>query len=233
MPPTDQDLLSQGMDSLMIMQVLTKLKQDLQIMVYPREVYENPQIDQLAPYLAQEFTAMHGQGATPATPEIQVSPAIVTSSLGVTQQTARSPEQTPLPPSVFVLSPPRAGSTLLRVMLAGHPNLFSPPELHLLPFNSMGQRSQELTGTYLDEGLQKAIMELMNLDADGSAAFLADLEARDVSIYDVYALLQREAGQRLVVDKSPTYALDRATLDRAETILPELNISISPAIPTP
>jgi len=35
-----------------------------------------------------------------------------------------------------VLSPPRSGSTLLRVMLGGHPQLFAPPELELLSFNT-------------------------------------------------------------------------------------------------
>src|SRR5439155_12751 len=48
------------------------------------------------------------------------------------------------PPMLFLLSSPRSGSTLLRVMLQGHPRLFSPPELHLLPFDGMKDRAQEL-----------------------------------------------------------------------------------------
>src|SRR3954466_6093857 len=44
------------------------------------------------------------------------------------------------PPAVFVLSPPRSGSTLFRVMLAGHPGLFAPPELELLSFNTLAER---------------------------------------------------------------------------------------------
>lgn len=62
------------------------------------------------------------------------------------------PKQPPRPPArknpraVFVLSPPRCGSTLLRVMLAGHPGLFAPPELELLNFDSLGARREYCAG---------------------------------------------------------------------------------------
>lgn len=39
-------------------------------------------------------------------------------------------------PAVFILAPPRSGSTLLRVMLGGHPDLFAPPELELLSYKT-------------------------------------------------------------------------------------------------
>jgi acyl transferase domain-containing protein/acyl carrier protein len=215
LPPVDQDLLGMGMDSLMIMQVLNQLKQDLKLMVYPREFYERPRIDELAVYFAEEFTQMHGNQAiaNSTSSSTPVSSTPTTASTGI-----RRPDQEPLPRSVFVLSPPRAGSTLLRVMLAGHPDLFSPPELHLLPYRSMAEWSQALEGTYFQEGLQKALMELMGLDAAASAALLTQLETENRSIYDVYALLQKHTGDRLLVDKSPTYALEPSTLQRAEEI---------------
>ena len=50
------------------------------------------------------------------------------------------------PPTIFVLSPPRSGSTLLRVMLGGHPDLFAPPELELLSFIGMAERRSTFTG---------------------------------------------------------------------------------------
>ncbi len=52
-----------------------------------------------------------------------------------------------LPEMVFLLSAPRSGSTLLRAMLGGHPELFSPPELNLLPFSSMGEREAMLASS--------------------------------------------------------------------------------------
>ena len=44
------------------------------------------------------------------------------------------------PPAIFILSPMRSGSTLLRIMLAGNPRLFSPPELQLLQFETLAER---------------------------------------------------------------------------------------------
>src|SRR3979409_2802780 len=48
--------------------------------------------------------------------------------------------------AVLVLSPPRSGSTLLRVMLGGHPELFAPPELELLAFSTLAERQGGLPG---------------------------------------------------------------------------------------
>ena len=45
-----------------------------------------------------------------------------------------------------MLSPPRSGSTLLRVMLGGHPRLFAPPELELLSFNTLAERRDAFSG---------------------------------------------------------------------------------------
>src|SRR5947209_3853134 len=50
------------------------------------------------------------------------------------------------PPAAFILSPPRSGSTLLRVMLAGNPRLFAPPELELLSFHTLAERREALPG---------------------------------------------------------------------------------------
>ena len=45
------------------------------------------------------------------------------------------------PRAVFVLAPPRSGTTLLRVMLGGHPRLFAPPELELPVVRDAGRAS--------------------------------------------------------------------------------------------
>ncbi|MFP5286522.1 MAG: amino acid adenylation domain-containing protein, partial [Thermoanaerobaculia bacterium] len=76
------------------------------------------------------------------------------------------------PPAVFVLSPPRSGSTLLRVMLAGHPRLFAPPELELLNFNTLADRRAAYTGrdSFSLEGLIRAILEVRGCGPDEAAA---------------------------------------------------------------
>ena len=70
--------------------------------------------------------------------------------------------------AVFILSPPRSGTTLLRVMLAGHSRLFAAPELQLLNFDTLAQRRAALVGRYSPwrEGTIRAVMELEGCDAD-------------------------------------------------------------------
>lgn len=207
--PTDS-LLDLGMDSLMVMEAINQLKTDLQLMLYPREFYERPRINNLAKYLANEFTRTY-EKKTQANREPQEEFFVSSSPTPYTLEQK-------LPGIVFILSSPRSGSTLLRVMLAGHPDLASPPELHLLPFDRMEQREKELTLSHLGEGLQRAFIDLKGIDATQSERLITELVQEDRSIPEVYALLQELAGDRILIDKSPTYAFHRETLERAEAM---------------
>jgi acyl transferase domain-containing protein/acyl-CoA synthetase (AMP-forming)/AMP-acid ligase II/acyl carrier protein/predicted alpha/beta-fold hydrolase len=210
-----ESLLDLGMDSLMVMEAINQLKSDLQLMLYPREFYERPQIETLAKYLAAEFEKSYGNDRSSANNSPLPKLAIAVSP---PRDRVSNQPQNKLPGIAFILSSPRSGSTLLRVMLAGHQDLASPPELHLLPFATMAQRDEELTLSHLGEGLQRAFMELKGIDAPTAQNLVAELVEQDRSIDEVYALLQDLAGKRLLVDKSPTYAFHRETLERAESI---------------
>ena len=97
------------------------------------------------------------------------------------------------PPAVFVLSPPRSGSTLLRVMLAGNPALFAPPELELLGFTTMAERRAAFTGrdSFWLEGLIRAVMELRGVRRGGGArGRLAEAEDADLPVPELYRRLQ-------------------------------------------
>ncbi|MEB3322462.1 MAG: alpha/beta fold hydrolase [Synechococcaceae cyanobacterium] len=218
----DDQLLETGADSLMVMDAITQIQKDLELMVYPRELYEHPRIGGLARYLAEEFERIHGAGGV--RPEGPAAAAAAELPATLLARPARRPAPPPPPPehrlpgAVFLLSSPRAGSTLLRVMLAGHSLLFSPPELHLLPFGTMGERARDLAGSHLGEGLLRAVRELRGLTARESAALVGSWEEQDLPVAEVYALLQSWTGGRTLVDKSPTYALEAETLRRAETL---------------
>ena len=199
----NSSLLDIGMDSLMVMEAINQLKTDLRLILYPREFYERPQIVDLAAYLAREFTKTHEQ-------------AVLTSK--VRSQAKLNLLKDKLPPAAFILSSPRSGSTLLRVMLAGHFGLFSPPELHLLPFDNMAEREAELGVSQLGEGLKRAFMALKAISAAESQALVAELTQENLSVAEAYQMLQQLAGDRLLIDKSPTYASNRETLAKAETI---------------
>jgi malonyl CoA-acyl carrier protein transacylase len=239
-------LLDLGMDSLMVMEAINQLKSDLQLMLYPKEFYERPRIDALAKYLAVEFernfvkSQESGDAGAQGTSFVQESgDRNQNNSLFSIQQRLSLQLSFPEKPAdsiahstsvystqhsklnndiVFILSSGRSGSTLLRVMLAGHPALYSPPELHLLPFETMAQWHKELAASYLVEGLQRTLMELKGIDAPESRELVNDLVKQNLSIQEVYAMLQKLAGKRLLVDKSPTYADKRKTLERAEEL---------------
>jgi len=200
----NKSLLDIGMDSLMVMEAINKLKTDLQLILYPREFYEHPQISSLAEYLAVEFTKTHQQ------PVKKIKTVDQSPKTNLLAQKLDS--------AAFILSSPRSGSTLLRVMLAGHPSLSSPPELHLLPYDTMAEREAELGISQLGEGLKRAFMALKGISAEASQILIEKLIQENTSVAQVYQILQQLAGDRLLLDKSPTYASNRDTLDKAETI---------------
>ena len=158
----ERNLLELGMDSLMMMEVIHSIKQDFQLTLYPREVYEHPSIDTLAVYLNKELMeAQEKQNARPSamisSPELadasfenKVVPLLhVISESAAPEDQEGAPTKSGNPGMAFLLSGPRSGSTLLRVMLAGHPRLFCPPELHFLPFETLAQQRLELERSYL------------------------------------------------------------------------------------
>ena len=124
----------------------------------------------------------------------------------------------PLRRAVFVLSPPRSGSTLLRAMLAGHPALFAPPELELLGFDTLGERARALSGRWAlwQEGTIRALMEAEGVPFEEAKRRMAAAEAEDLPVRELYARLERAVAPRTLVDKTPSYALDPGILARAE-----------------
>jgi amino acid adenylation domain-containing protein len=128
---------------------------------------------------------------------------------------AREPKN---PPALFILSPPRSGTTLLRVMLAGHPSLFAAAELQLLGFNTLQERRAAFSGKYSLwlEGTVRAVMELKDCDGDGAKQIMEEYEREGCTTKQFYRLLQESLGEKMLVDKSPAYVLDMRTLEKAE-----------------
>lgn len=124
------------------------------------------------------------------------------------------------PSTIFILSSPRAGSTLLRAMLAGHPQLFAPPELHLLQFETMGERRRELDSRLpeLAEGLPRAMIELSKMTVKEALEAVEKWEEEDISVQEVYSWIQHRAAPRILVDKTPIYTLSRRTLERGKAM---------------
>ena len=121
-------------------------------------------------------------------------------------------------PALFLLSPPRSGTTLLRVMLAGNPTIFAGSELQLLGFRTMRERALAYDGRFslwLD-GAVRAVMDLAGLAPDAARAVIDASVTADDTTLAFFGRLQELAAPRIVLDKSPSYALDPGILERIE-----------------
>ena len=212
-----------GGDSIKGAIAVNRLQQTLSCVVYVVALFEAPTVRELAAYLKEHFpeavAALEGRQTENPRESIRVDEE----RLDLLRQHI-SPLQ-PIPPlaqkkprAVFVLSPPRSGSTLLRVVLGGHPQLFAPPELELLAFADMAERRATYTGgmaLYL-EGTIRALIELRDCDVGEARALIEAREQAAQPVAEFYGELQEQLGARVLVDKTPSYALNRAILQRAE-----------------
>ena len=108
-------------------------------------------------------------------------------------------------------------------MLAGHPDLFAANELQLLHFNDLQERAEAYSGKFSlwKEGLLRTLMELLECDADQAKATMQRWEDKAASTAEMFAYVQSFLGEKILVDKSPSYALDPLALQRAEDYFEE------------
>ncbi len=220
-----------GGSSLQAAQFVNRLQKELGEFIYIVTIFGAPSVAEYTAMLKRDYAGAvakrFGGTVIPQTSRIAKRSRGV--PVGVTAQKLRDfqkvipklelrTEEGPKnPPAIFILAPPRSGTTLLRVMLAGHPKLFAAAELQLLSFNTLAERKEAFTGKFSLwlEGTLRAVMELQNCDADEARRTMADFEAR-LSTKDFYRVIQTWVGERILVDKSPHYALDPGSLNKAE-----------------
>ncbi len=216
-----------GGDSIRGAIFINQLQERLGEIVHVVVIFTMPTVEQLAQFIEKEYAAavsrLVGDSASTAiaTP---VTATVNATMLAEVKQLIRplppraDSETAKNPPAIFILSPPRSGTTLLRVMLAGHPRLFAPPELELLSFNTLAERRAAFAGkdSFWLEGTLRAIMEIKGCDADEAQHIMRSMEERGLTTKACYRQIQSWLGDRILVDKTPSYALDQAVLDRAE-----------------
>jgi precorrin-6B methylase 2/aryl carrier-like protein len=214
-----------GGDSLTGLRVVNRLREFLHEHVSLVVIFEAPTIERLSDLLERNYGEaiqrwLGGGGQADA----GESSARITESEVATLRSLVTPMPKfagpgpKNPPAIFILSPMRSGSTLLRIMLAGNPRLFAPPELQLLCFEDMAQRRAAFTGyeTYLHEGVIRAVMEIGKCDAARATEIIAGIEAEGGGMKHLYEQIQQWIAPRLLVDKTPDYAMDIEVLKRAE-----------------
>ena len=143
----NDDFFELGGTSIQVMSVVNKLQNKFQQMFHPTALFDAPTVELFANYLQQNYTeavaSLLGVEITKNS-----SQYISQAQRDWMQSSLQSYLSRPInetnnnslnknKPAIFVLSPPRSGSTLLRVILGGHSQLFAPPELYLLCFNNL------------------------------------------------------------------------------------------------
>lgn len=116
---------------------------------------------------------------------------------------------------LFVIAPPRSGSTLLTRMLGAHSAIHSPPEPHLLtPLAHLGYYEKVEAAPYDAIISQRGIREIVPKLPRGEEDYLESLRAYTDAIY---RKLLEPTGRRMLLDKTPAYAL---VLDFATKLYP-------------
>jgi amino acid adenylation domain-containing protein len=214
-----------GGDSLKAARVVNKIQAQWQEIVHAIVLFRVPTLLQFTEYFIENYAVTAAKILGTAVQAVENPSETVTAPMiAEMRQLIRVPPLPTVtaknPSAIFVLSSPRSGSTLLRVLLAGHPQLFAPPEMYLLSFNTLAERQQEFSGIYRfwGEGTVRAIMELQHCDATQATAIMADFESRGLTTQEFYREMQTWLGNRLLVDKSATYAVEWETLQRAELL---------------
>ncbi|WDE02532.1 non-ribosomal peptide synthetase [Thalassomonas actiniarum] len=229
----DDNFFELGGDSIRGAILANKIQQRIESVVYVVALFEAPTIRLLIDYLRRHYPeamARMGEAEIRQLDDAFIDEQSLTDFRALIPPTPSYPVSGKLPGNgkknpraIFVLSPPRSGSTLLRVLLGGHSDLFSPPELELLGFDTLGQRKKVCSGrdAFWLEGTLRAVMQACDVDADGAREIMASRESADMPVQAFYGELQGWLGQRILVDKSPSYALDPGIMQRAEAYFDE------------
>ncbi len=196
-------LMEYGLDSILGMTLVKKIEQKLNMPVYVNEILQYDSIDKLSAYLQKEST---GQ-TTVAKTELK---------LNLTSHSADEEGAKLTKPTVFLLSTPRSGSTLLRAMLMGNSKLFAPPELHLLNFSNLKERKLLLGNSGFGDGLIETIKTLKNISIEEAKSWLEQEELKSLPVKEMYRSIQEMTDDMMLVDKSPSYASDINVLRKAE-----------------
>ncbi|HYH47349.1 MAG TPA: amino acid adenylation domain-containing protein, partial [Thermoanaerobaculia bacterium] len=229
------DFFALGGSSISGAVLINRLQEKVGEIVHVVAIFDAPTVERLAAYLAaQHREAVRrvwgaeslGDLSEGAPDEVEAGKAGRIDETAVARLRALIPRparptrsRRKNPRAVFVLSPPRSGSTLLRVMLGGHPELFAPPELELLGFDTLAERREAFASArdaFWLEGAVRAVMAARGCGAEEARTAIEEAELEGLSTLDFYRRLQGWIPGRTLVDKTPSYALSREVLERAE-----------------
>jgi amino acid adenylation domain-containing protein len=229
-PSVHDSLFAVGGNSITGAILINRLQEELGEIVHVVTIFDRPTIAELAAYLESEYPLAvarrlgreAGGGGSAAMLRVDEEALDQVRNLlrRLPPRPAEGAARGTNRPALFVLSPPRSGSTLLRVMLGGHPGLFAPPELELLNFETLADRQRTFSGrdSFRLEGATRALMEARGCGVEEAKELLESWEREALPTAELYRRFQEWIGGRMLVDKTPTYAWDPRALERAEEL---------------
>ncbi|MEO1410702.1 MAG: amino acid adenylation domain-containing protein [Bacteroidota bacterium] len=215
-----------GGNSLLAARLINDLQTELGETIFIVALFNHPSVAEFAAFLERTYPRGLARllGAETKATDSQAAAALNSADFTHFRQYVpriappSATRRTKNPPAVFILAPPRSGTTLLRVMLAGHPRLFAANELQLLGFHDLDERRRAYSDKFAlwGEGLIRVWMEIFRCTVDEAKVELDRLAQLGESTAAIYQRLQSAIGDQLLVDKSPAYALDPVVLAKAE-----------------
>lgn len=220
------DFFDLGGDSLKGASFINELQRNWGDTVYVSAVFDAPTVAKFESYLQQHYPELTAKilGKSVSPGNFVDGGKLDSSSVAQMRRSitrVASFHETPReknPRAIFILCPPRSGSTLLRVMLGGNSKLFAPPELYLLSFDNLANRKSWFSGSqrFQLEGNIRALMQLKNIGPEDAQSLMQQLEEQKMPTQEYYRMMQNCLGERILVDKTPFYAVRTETLERAE-----------------
>lgn len=224
--PTD-NFFEIGGDSLMGMSFVAELQKELDVNVYVRLLYEAPTVADQERYFREHYPEKAAELLGTESPKAALARLTFSGYLQFKEEVAPPRQFEPFTRTldqrvVFVLSAPRSGSTLLRVMLGGHSALCAPPELELMCYPTLTHRMQAYgeRDRYRNNGLLSLLRRACHCDEERARLIFNDLLESSPGIDQVYAKIVAWLHPRILVDKSPVYSHSLDVLKRADALFP-------------
>jgi acyl carrier protein len=187
----DDNFFELGGDSIRGAILINKLQAQLNEIIHFVVLFDTRTVANLAAYIEENYPRAGAKllgkeiNSTIDTPQERIGEAKVLQMRSLIPPLAFPIDDDAIknPPAIFILSPHRSGSTLLRVILGGNPQLFAPPELELLTFNTLGERKAAFSGRYSfwAEGTIRTIMQIRGCSPEEAIALMEELEAKNLS----------------------------------------------------
>lgn len=181
----------------LVPELIRGLRRDFDFRLYPNEIIPFRKPSEFADYLLNELSSGQPHHASKNSENVAYSESIV-----------------------FILSAVRSGSTLLRVMLAGHPQLFSPPEFHVMAYDGLQERARADNSPDQNQGIVSAMVEAFGINRIEAEARLQAMIDQDFSTAGLIKEMAEAVSPKLFVDKSPGNSNDIRTLQRIKKAFP-------------